>query len=276
MGANAPMQDAKMIIYDRTSTEAPLSGPFRPMGDGLHVYLQGRLRGEGGLYWEHEKALEHIAEAYREGTLKDKVPTWNAMFTAAVWDEIKETFTWISDRLGYHQHFFGRTAKGFIISDDFKTVLAALPSKAMDDIASLEFLRFRYLTGDKTLSKEIISLPPAAVTTIDLKDPELGLHSEVHFRFHHRPKERSLQENALAYTETLVQVVQEECESMEKDKSIQLTLTGGADSRFLFAILKGKLGRLDRTITFGAEGSEDLLIARSIANAFQMSHTEVV
>lgn len=275
MGARAPMQDAKMIIYDRTRTEAPLSGPLRPMGKGLHVHLDGRLRGKGGLYWEHEKALEHIAEAYREGSLKDKVPTWNAMFTAAVWDESKETFTWITDRLAYHQHFFARTASGFMISDRFKEVLAAVPSASIDHTAALEFLRYRYLTGEETLCKEITSLPPAAITTIDLKEPELRLSSEVHFRFHHRPEERSLQEDALAYTETLTQVLREECESLAKGKSIQLTLTGGADSRFLFAILKGKLGRLDRTITFGAEGSEDLLIARSIASAFQLPHTEV-
>ena len=90
-------------------------------------------------------------------------PRLHGMFAVAFWDQKRETLTLLRDRLGVKPLVYcvrnGRLA--------FASTIAALRGAGfggeIDEQAVLEYLEFGYVTGERSIFRDIAKLPPGAI-----------------------------------------------------------------------------------------------------------------
>lgn len=226
-----------------------------------------------GEIYEHDLSIppaasqEEIALAAYQEQGDDFARHLNGAFVIAVWDVRRQSLLIANDRFGLYPHYFAAYDGSFIFAPEIKGVLEnPTVSRALDETALAQYMRFQHLLGDRTFFEHVKLLPPASVLYYELGSaaPALAAYwSLANVPFRPQVKFPEAVEEAGSLLRRAVHRFSSD--------SIRpgLHLSGGLDSRTI-------LGLTDRrpitTIGYGDPASRDAQYATQIARAARSEH----
>ena len=88
----------------------------------------------------------------------------NGMFGIAIWDERKQKLVLARDRLGIKPLYYYNSGENLIFASEIKSILeSGLISPEINAAGLEEYFVFRFIAGEKTIFKNIYSLPPGHI-----------------------------------------------------------------------------------------------------------------
>jgi asparagine synthase (glutamine-hydrolysing) len=213
------------------------------------------------------EAIVHLYEEFGEGCFE----RLRGMFALALWDEHKQQLLLARDRLGIKPLFYGLGKHGIVFGSEIKCVQASgLVELEVDVTAIADLFTFFYISGPKTIYRDVYSLEPGAYLRVDpngicqrkywdLKEGQLSLSSE--------------QE----YEEQLLAILRDSVKShLLSDVPVGAFLSGGVDSSSVVALMSTFVTDPVMTCTIGFDEEEynELPRARTVARTFVTSHQE--
>lgn len=149
-----------------------------------------------------------------------------------------------TDIFGYYQLFYIISDQSITISSDFKSLLP-LSRKEPDEFAALDLILFNYTLKDRTLISDIKLLKGGGY--IEINNHSFSMDSVNNFSENYEAK---FQHDKIHFTDFAEKLTKSLMEEIIYGEQINLTMTGGFDSRALLAICKNENLEFN-TITFG-------------------------
>lgn len=160
----------RLAIVDRAAGHQPRgdeSGTRWVVQNGEiynHRHLQAELERSGHTFATRSdtEAIVHCFEERGPGALA----ALDGMFAVAVWDRQSRTLTLARDRLGEKPLYWARVNGALAFASEIKALLE-FPgvTRALDRTALDEYLTVQYVTGTRTLFRDISKLAPGTVLT---------------------------------------------------------------------------------------------------------------
>ncbi len=222
---------------------------------------------------------EVIVHAYEEYG-PDCVLKFNGMFAFAVWDAEKQALFLARDRLGIKPLYYGIYGSSFIFASEIKAILRHPAVKAEVEIGAIpEYLLCTSLLESKTMFKNILSVPPGNMLTVEngtLKKRQYWA-MERNGICHQGDSFDDCCEGVRAFLDSAVGM------EVVSDVPLGTLLSGGLDSSLVSALAtKHVSGRL-RTFSMGYNRSRTLRTddtdphyAGLVATAYHTDHTELM
>ncbi len=237
-----------------------------------YVELAALLRDRGAVFAAGTDS-ETILHAYAEWG-DELVARLHGMFAFALYDRVRRRLLLARDRLGIKPLYYATTADGIVFASEIKGVLAILPKPPeINPTALRQYLENQFSSGEETIFRGIMRLPPATVLEID---SELNLKYRRYWSpFFAARIERSYHE-ASAELDILVERVMRE--HMRSDVPYGLFLSGGLDSAVVLAMLKRFRDGPLRSFSVGYADVSipgELGEAERIAKMFGTDHTSI-
>ncbi len=139
-------------------------------------------------------------------------------------------------------------------------------SKKLNEFAIVQLIHFNHILGSNTLNKEVERIKGGQVIEINAD----GISTTNYFSWND-----FLSEINTPISESTEELMNEAInETVLSESQPVLTLTGGFDSRLLFALLRSKTDQFS-TITWGAAKNDQTSKAKAIAKAFKINHQEI-
>lgn len=92
----------------------------------------------------------------------------NGMFAFCIWDRARQRAVLCRDRLGIKPLYYRLTEHGLSFASEIKALLKdGTATASIDPECVEEYLTFRFVAGDRTLFKDIYSLPPGEILTYE-------------------------------------------------------------------------------------------------------------
>jgi len=188
-------------------------------------------------------------------------------FAFALWDAVARRLFLVNDRFGLRNVYYAASRDRFV----FAPLVAALledPSlpRHLDPQATAEFVVFQCVLGDRTLLDDVRLLPPASILVFE---PGRGVRMRETWQLAYRPRRRTLAEHAGVLADALTDATRRLAAA--GGFRVGLPLSGGLDSRTLLAAL-GPAARAMPLVTYGAPGSDDVVLARKLARIAGAPH----
>ena len=176
-----------------------------------------------------------------------------------------DTFSIYSDRFGIKKFFYWISGDKFVMSDDIKTIIQTVGAKPSSENMAIYALAYHFI-GGRTLYENVYYNRPGEI--IEFKDGRLSFSTYWDASKLIEQEKRQVPIEDIA--ESLRQSVEQSLQILPNSK-ISLSLTGGADTRNLLAILLSK-GIKPHLYTYGNPRSADCIKARTIAKGLGLSH----
>jgi len=156
---------------------------------------------------------------------KNCLEKFNGMFAFAIWDSVEKKLYCIRDRLGVKPFFYYEGNDLFIFASEIKSILLHPEVKKEIDIKGLsDYLSLGYITGEKTIFKNIKKLLPGRFLKLD-NNGEKNIERYWDIRGHFRKKHSgSIEDNIKTLLENAVKL------RLVSDVDIGFFLSGGIDS----------------------------------------------
>ena len=106
---------------------------------------------------------EVLLRGYLEWGAHALVPRLRGMFAFAIWDDTRATLTLVRDRLGVKPLVYRAHNGAIAFASTVDALRAGGFGSEFDPQAVLEYLEFGYITGDRSIFREIAKLPPATI-----------------------------------------------------------------------------------------------------------------
>lgn len=208
--------------------------------NGTKFYIEGRI------YNSDDNAVNEtiisITKRLFQGdqTAKSELTDWlltvDGEFLIFAYNKVANRILVINDIFGLLPCYIHKTDWGVVFSRNFPFIAAMVQQKKFDKLAMAQFLMFRHTIGDRTYLKDVYSVKPAELITIDAGSGDV--RREVLHTFNFEEKKytnRSTKENAAE----LAKLFTEGCRNrVDPDRKTIVLLSGGLDSRAAAAALK--------------------------------------
>ena len=208
--------------------------------------------------------------AFADDNLMPFLKAADGVFSAVIYDSVKKTIHFCSDRFGLRRLYLCTAPSGIAWSTEIKG-FKAIPELDLQPAPEAvgEFLRVGHFTGSRTWFREVSLLEPASCCTWDITACRLN-HSSYWNIDETVPRSGPFSINSLAdeLGESFRKAVKKRCGTNEK---IGLGLSGGLDSRAIFAALPDR-NRTVTAVTFGRPACADIRIARQVAQLRPVRH----
>jgi asparagine synthetase B (glutamine-hydrolysing) len=207
-------------------------------------------------------AARRLAELYSGPSPPDEPP--DGSFSACVWNPADRSLRLIADRVGHRPIYVAPRGDGYLVASELKALPAAGLEPELDVAAAAELLAYEYVLGDRTLLEGVRLVPPASVLTLRRGRRETLTEW---WRYRLDPDDSEPEETLVdEFARLLRQSVHRRV-----DPSTALSLSGGLDSR---AIATALLTDFPETlaVTYGAPGSEDLVLGTKTAESAGLRH----
>lgn len=179
----------------------------------------------------------------------------NGQFNICIIDKLKEDFIFINDIYAFRKHFYCQVPNATFISSDFQFINENIVKKSFNiEHLSNNIVAPRIINEYETFIKEISQIPSCTFFCANSGINKYNL-TEVELQY-----PRISPANPAEYLEN---IKNELVKVAENDKTL-LHLSGGIDSRFLLELLIDCNISL-KTLTYGIENSDEVLIARMVA-----------
>ena len=224
-----------------------------------NIHAKGYLFDEGNNLFKDRDLIAYFEKAKNLDHFLEKLKRANGLFSVIIEDN--NTVLMAVDRSRCFPLFYTLKNNDLIISDSIEPVLEKLDSKEMYDAASITFLAAGYVTGNRTLIKNIFQVQPGEY--IYFKNGKIiksFYHTFIPDRITEQPADK-LANNFIKYIES----IGERTAKILKDKVAVVPLSGGYDSRLVVSILK-KTG-INNVIcfTYGRKSNYEIVISRKVA-----------
>ncbi len=240
-------------------------------GDWLFVF-KGYFSVEGKMY-TGQSACKYIENKIMyEGSVSPE--NLNGIFLTLMINKKKKLIQVLNDRFGFYQVFYAIDNDTFYLGDHFWEVAAKAKANKIGTEGLMEFLQFRFVSGEKTLAEEVSCIEPASLYTIDFGSEQLSIDRKEYWQFKYEPAQFTQTEAEEAIYSCLSGIINRYKNSLFADKKIGLNLTGGFDSRYLLALLIQQNIPQDRifTFTYGSSDCEDVEIASQLDENLKVHH----
>lgn len=252
----------------------------QPYGNnkGVYVWVDGEFYGlnvpSATNKGQKTSDPQILADMYTEN--RGKNPDWKFLrnidgtYTAVIWDKDNKKIHLISDRYSSQLLFWTLTNGLFIWGTELK-IFPVHPefSVNIDRESAEEFISLGIMVGDNTLFKNVTRLPAATVISFDVDSAAVS--TQRYWWWDQVPSlgsgispEDLCEELGNRFIKSVADRVHGDCE-------IQLSLSGGVDSRAILAALPNT----DKPVylyTFGRKESEDVKVASKYARIKGLPH----
>ena len=198
----------------------------------------------------------------------------NGMFAFAIWDSREEKLYLVRDRVGIKPLYYLSNGEGLAFGSELKAFEGMIHSKEMDPIAISDFLHLGYISGERTIYKNIRKLKPGHVLTMDKK----GIHSRAWWSLQSEAASegRKTEGEWLAELETLVQSSVGYC--LISDVPLGIFLSGGVDSSLVAAVAQQQTTTPINTFSIGFEEKKfnETAFASQVAKHIGSHHHEFI
>ncbi len=216
---------------------------------------------------------ENIVHLYEE-LGKDFVKKLNGIFALAIWDKKNSKLLLCRDRIGVKPLFYSILNNNAVIfASEIKAILKHPLIKKNIDICSLDdFFSLGYITGGKTIIKDIKSLPPGALLSIDRNSVEMYQYWDIYYKNEPDARDEDYYiKNLLFYLDKAVKT------QLVSDVPVGIFLSGGLDSSCVLSLAsvfsKNKIKTF--SIGFSEQSYDELRYARMVSDLFATEHKDM-
>ena len=179
-----------------------------------------------------KKLTELLSEAYESNKLNQFLNQLDGYFCAVIYDEKTKKITLISDRYGMRLLYWYEKDGAFAWGSEIKAILACNGTCKKINKAGLKcFMDLGYFLGEDTFFEMIRLIKPATVLTFDLSTRKIDQH------YYWTWSEIKL--SNLSFEDAVDELGERFLKAVKKrfnpDQSIGISLSGGLDSRAIFA-----------------------------------------
>ncbi len=285
--------DEHVFLAHRRLSIVDVAGGHQPMANetrSVWITYNGEIFNHAEVRPDLERAghryatrcdTETIVHAFEEYG-PDCVTRFRGMFAFALWDAERKTLYAARDRFGIKPFYYFWDGRLFAFASEIKALLEH-PSISAEFEDSLigESLGFGYLSGERTLFRNIRKLMPGHHLTLNLRSPEPQLRIERYWDVP-RPDENrqdsrcSTEQDWIAETRRRL----EETVRMRlmSDVPLGMFLSGGIDSSAIAALIKQMADGPVKTFSVGYREAEfsELSYAADVARTLGTDHHEVI
>ncbi len=242
--------------------DPPLSGAFHDEDADCAGCFAGDLHNRDTIPWPD------ILRCCRERST-DWTDGAEGHFAAAVYHKRDRRLDLFSDHFGCHPIFYARHGRGLVFSTQLAAFVRLGVGGGFDREWMHRFLYFGYWPGTGTFLAGVKRLPPGTVLHFDAASGELETQAyEPRFSGREPPlRGREALDEALATFRRCVPPM------FGHGRKVQFALSGGLDSRTLYAFLPA--GVEHAAFTYGMEGCDDQLEAAATARRLGIPHRQL-
>jgi asparagine synthase (glutamine-hydrolysing) len=154
----------RLSIIDLKTGQQPMLTPDKKLGIVFNgeIYGYQKLRAEINFPYQTNSDTEVILAAWKKYG-DDAASHLPGMFAFGIWDDTQKTFYAARDRFGEKPFYYAIGKNGeFIFASEIKSILASgLIRPVLDRESLVHYLKHLYVRPDKTIYKNIFTLPPA-------------------------------------------------------------------------------------------------------------------
>jgi hypothetical protein len=208
--------------------------------------------------------LQAITSSFSSASIEENINLLNNGYILYA-DKLTKTITLYTDIFGFYHIYYYYNAKIFSISSDFKELLK-YSNKQIDDFAVLDTILFNYTLFERTVVNDIKRLIGGTKATWD----GVSFKKDVCFNFANN-FQFSKAKNPLTYKKFAGELVKGIQRETIPSVPVQITMTGGFDSRAILAACK----HLDFSVnafTFGQESNIEIETLNPFINRFVDSY----
>ena len=214
------------------------------------------------------EVIVHAHEEYGDEFCRE----FNGDFSIAVWDEPTQTLTLARDRFGVHVIYYTQVGEQFVFASELKSLLCYPGvSRELDPVAVDEYLTLRYVSGGRTLFRQIQKLPPGHILNFREGRMEIRRYWQLPELADQPARLEDAAEELLALLRDSVRL------RMRSDVPVGAYLSGGLDSSAIVGLMTQFVGEPIQTfcIGFGTE-IDELAEAGAFAQQFGTDHHEIM
>jgi asparagine synthase (glutamine-hydrolysing) len=266
---------ARLSIIDLESGAQPMkdeSGRYSITFNGeIYNYrdIRADLVKQGHRFNTHSDT-EVIMRAYAEWGA-ECLHRFRGMYAFALWDERERRLFAARDLFGEKPLYYAVTGQGsLLIASEIKALLASDLLEPKLDLQAVDaFLAFGYVPPDRTIYKNVHTLPPGHYLEWDGSRMSVARYWQPRFD----PQEISLDAAAERMRELLHQAVRRQ---MVADVPVGAFLSGGHDSSTIVALMQQETRQPVKTFSVGfGEHINELPFARAVADLYRTEHHEI-
>jgi asparagine synthase (glutamine-hydrolysing) len=286
IGDNVCLAHRRLSIVD-------LAGGHQPMANesgSVWITFNGEIFNHMALRTDLERAghryasrsdTETILHAYEEYGA-NCVAHFRGMFAFALWDTRQKTLFCARDRLGIKPFYYYWDGQLLAFASEIKALLEhpSISPECEDSLLG-EYLGFGYVSGERTLFRNIRKLMPGHHLRLDMRDAQPKLKIE---RYWEVPRQDENRQNCAAISEeewaaeTRRRLEETVRMRLMSDVPLGILLSGGIDSSVIAAITKRVADSPVKSFSVGYHEAQfsELSHAAEVARAIGTEHREVV
>ena len=238
-----------------------------------HKELRRVLEGEGYVF-SSRTDTEVLLHGYRHwgaglvGRLK-------GMFALAVWDAEKRTLLAARDPLGKKPFAWYYDRGTFYFASEIGALVSGIPARPDIDLGAVEdYLRYRYVPGNRSVYRGVQKLPPGHMLRYS-PSTGAGPLTEAYLTPRYRSETTTTLDGAVEWIDSLL--TEAVARRLESDVPMAALLSGGLDSSLIVAIAAQKLGIGWKTIhaRFSNDREGEAHYAERVAKHCRTEHREI-
>jgi asparagine synthase (glutamine-hydrolysing) len=279
-GCGVALGHTRLAIIDlSTRARQPMVGPSgdtRIAFNGeVYNYVESRknLEREGVRFRNDSDTLVILALYERYGL--DCLDRLRGMFAFGLWDAANRRLVLARDRVGKKPLYYCRHGNTLYFASEMKAILAVLPERPTIDPAALdEYLSYGFISGERTIYRQLRELPPGS--TLVASNPDEILVSR-YWQPRWSPKHVGPVADLVDEADDLLSEAVRL--RLRADVPVGVFLSGGIDSGLVTAMAAKTGGSQVRTFSVGFEQEglfDERQLARQTAQKYQTEHHEVV
>lgn len=225
-----------------------------------NTYFRGWFFYEGLMYYGEK--IKDIDFGNSEIGFKIKIQKFNGNF-AIIHKTEEKTFIAV-DRIMSFPILYAINDNTFIVNDNIEKILQYKNIKQTDFFCTQEFIATGFVSGNKTLYKDIFMLEAGQYLIVDNHS---GKYEVKDYFLHSHSNYYDLSEEQLCklHDSIVLNVFKRMLESIQ-GKTIVLFLSGGYDSRLVAVTLKKLNYKKIICVSFGNKNNKEVIVAKSIAD----------
>jgi len=196
-----------------------------------YIELVPELQAKGHIF-KSKTDSEVIIHAYEEWGI-DCIHKFNGMFGFAIWDKNRKRLIIARDRLGVKPLYYTFNNDGIIFASEIKAILKhpSYKNPSSDNVAIYDYVNEGYLSGNRTLFKDIFKLVPGSFMIIENQE----VKENVYWKLQPAPLDSEISENEFIeqFRELLIDSIKIRLRS---DVPVGFQLSGGIDSSAIVSV----------------------------------------
>lgn len=207
----------------------------------------------------YAKQAEYILEKYIEDS-ENFIYQLNGQFNIIICDKKTSTFVFYTDIFSFRKHYFSLDGGGFLLSSDLSFLKENLKNKSLNIGHIKKNISLpRFIDKGETFIKEIQQIS----SCMKIVEKKISFYSIERVKEKFQSKETD--------PVLFLKKIKDKILKIYNNENLLLLLSGGLDSRFLLELLKDLNCSL-QTATFGIEISDEVQIARKVAESNKVKH----